>query len=146
MIKYFLLVIVLIASINNKSLAQSKDEKEVATAVENFRKALIDGDSTQLNMLTSDSITYGHSSGLVQRKPEFIHSFTSGASDFVTIDLQDQTIQLFDNTAIVRNTLTAQTNDNNKPGNVKLKILMIWQKQKGKWILIARQGVHANEQ
>lgn len=130
------------SAISIQSIAQSKEEKEVASAVENFRKAMVDGDSTQLSMLTSDSITYAHSSGLIQHKPEFLHSFASGSTDFATMDLQDQTIQIFGNTAIVRHTLVAQTNDNNKPGNIKLKILLVWQKQKGKWILIARQAVH----
>lgn len=145
MIKYAVLIIVLASLISNKTFAQTTEVKEVATAVENFRKAMVDGDSTQLSMLTSDSITYAHSNGMVQHKPEFIHSFTSGATDFVTMDLQDQTTQIFGNTAIVRHTLIAQTNDNSKPGNVKLKILLVWQKQKGKWLLIARQAVHITE-
>ncbi len=131
--------------ISNAGIAQTKEQKEVATTVEMLRKAMIDADSVMLDKLADDSLTYGHSSGFVQHKPEFIHSFTSGSSDFVTIDLTDQTILTFGNTAIVRHDLSADTNDNKKPGHVKLKILTVWQKEKGEWKLIARQAVHANE-
>lgn len=131
--------------ISHSAMAQTKEKNEVARAVETLRKAMIDADSVVLDKIADDSLTYGHSSGFVQHKPEFIHSFTSGSSDFVTIDLTDQTIQTFGNTAIVRHTLSADTNDNNKPGNVKLKILTVWHKEKGEWKLIARQAVHANE-
>jgi hypothetical protein len=43
--------------------------------------------------------------------------------------------------AIVRHTLTADTNDSGKPGKVSIKILGVWQKQGGDWKLLARQAV-----
>ena len=57
---------------------------------------------------------------------------------------QQQTIRdLLDagTTAIVRHLFDADTNDNNKPGHVTLKIMTVWQKQGSKWILLARQAV-----
>ena len=61
--------------------------------------------------------------------------------DFVTIDLTEQTISISGKTAMVRHTLTAKTNDNNKPGDVQLKVLLVWQKKGGHWKLLARQAV-----
>ena len=121
--------------------AQSKDEQAVASAVESLRKAMVDGDSIMLEKLTDNQLTYGHSSGQVQSKSAFLHSFTSGASDFVTIDLTGQTIQLYANTAVVRHTLSAATNDGGKPGTVKIAVMTVWQKEKGGWKMIARQAV-----
>lgn len=121
--------------------AQSKDEQAVASAVEALRKAMVDGDSVQLDKLADRELTYGHSGGNVQSKAAFIRSFTSGQSDFVTIDLTGQTIQLYGKTAVVRHTLTATTNDDGKPGNVKISVMTVWQKQKKDWKLIARQAV-----
>ena len=123
------------------SYAQSKGEQAVSSAVESLRKAMVDGDSVQLDKITDAELTYGHSGGNVQSKAAFIHSFTSGQSDFVTIDLTGQTIQLYGNTAVVRHTLSASTNDGGKPGTVKISVMTVWQKHKKDWKLIARQAV-----
>ena len=37
----------------------------------------------------------------------------------------------------------ATTNDGGKPGTVKLKVLLIFQKENGAWKLLARQAVKA---
>ena len=125
------------------AIGQSKEEQAVATVVTSFKQAMIDGDSLMLDKLTSDKLSYGHSGGHIQDKAEFIHSFTSGESDFVTIDLTEQTISVSGNTAIVRHILTANTNDKGKqPTTVKLSVLTVWQKQHGEWKLLARQAVH----
>ncbi|MFT4153786.1 nuclear transport factor 2 family protein [Parafilimonas sp.] len=144
MIKYILAFMIITSVTSHKAAAQPKEEKEVSAAVENFRLAMADGDTGKLDKLTADSITYGHSSGFIQHKPEFLKSFADGSTDFVSLNFLDQTIQLFGNTAIVRHILDADTNDNNKPGHVKLKILLVWQKQKGMWKLLARQAVKFN--
>src|SRR5262245_10658645 len=121
--------------------AQSKDEKAVADAVEKLKQAMIDGNKTGLENAVADQLSYGHSSGRVENKKEFVDKIVSGQSDFVTIDLQDQTISISDNTAIVRHKLNATTNDSGKPGEVHLLVLLVFQKQKGAWKLLARQAV-----
>jgi len=95
-----------------------------------------------LQKLVDDNLTYGHSSGLIENKNEFVEKIANGNSDFVSIDLSDQTISMFGNTAIVRHTLSAETNDKGKsPGTIKLLILLVWQKESGVWKLLARQAV-----
>ena len=121
--------------------AQSKKELEVTAAVEQLRKAMVDGDSVLLSASVSDALSYGHSGGHVEGKEEFISKIVSGKSDFVTIELLNQSISVNDKTAIVRHDLNAKTNDNGKPGEVHLHILLVWQKQHGAWQLIARQAV-----
>lgn len=121
--------------------AQTRQEKEVADAVEKLRKAMVDGDSIALSNLSADALSYGHSSGKVETKAEFVGTIASGKSDFVTIDLTGQTIQVSKDVAIVRHRLTAKTNDGGKPGEVNLKIMTVWQKVKGGWKMLARQAV-----
>lgn len=139
--KTILLTIMSVIVLNHTSLAQSQDEKEVAAAVENLRKAMIDASENTLKDLTSDALSYGHSSGMVEDKTSFIGRLLSGESDFKTITLSDQTIRITNNVAIVRHKLVAETNDNGKPGNPNLSILLVWQKERGKWKLVARQAV-----
>jgi hypothetical protein len=121
--------------------AQTKEEKEVAGSVQILRAAMISGDKASLQKITADQLTYGHSNGKLEDKAAFVEALASGTSDFVTIDLEDQTISVVDNTvALVRHKLHAKTNDNGKPGEAHIGILLVWQKQKGSWKLVARQA------
>lgn len=121
--------------------AQSKDETAVASAVEALKKAMIDADKTALESIAADALSYGHSNGKVEDKAEFVRAIVSGESDFVTINLTEQTIKIAGNAAIVRHKLSATTNNSGKPGTANLALLMVWQKQKGGWKLLARQAV-----
>ena len=136
-----LLIAGLLAICSLSVYAQNNDEKLVAKAVENLRVAMIDADRTALENLTADSLSYGHSGGKVERKSDFVENIVSGKSDFVTINLSDQTISIVNNLAIVRHTLNAPTNDGGKPGTVKIHVLLVWQKYKKEWKLVARQAV-----
>ncbi|RFM27859.1 nuclear transport factor 2 family protein [Deminuibacter soli] len=133
--------IVFLLLLSGMAMAQSKDETAVAAAVESLRKAMIDPTKANLDQLTAPALSYGHSSGKVQGKAAFEEALLNGSSDFVSIDLTDQTISVTGNTAIVRHTLSAQTNDGGKPGAVKIGILLVWVKQQGSWKLLARQAV-----
>lgn len=119
--------------------AQSKDEAAVATAIEALRKAMIEADKATLENLAAEELSYGHSNGKIENKAEFVQAIVSGSSDFVSIDLTNQTIRIVDKTAIVRHTFSAATNNNGQPGTIKLTVLLVWQKQKGNWKLLARQ-------
>jgi ketosteroid isomerase-like protein len=121
--------------------AQSKQEKAVVNAVEQLRKAMVDADSVMLDKLISGQLSYGHSSGHIDDKTSFIQKISSGKSDFVTLEFVEQSISFSKNTAIVRHKLNAVTNDNGKPGEVHLSVLLVWQKLHGQWKLLARQAV-----
>lgn len=123
------------------AIAQTKDEKAVMEAVEKLRQAMISGDRTSLENITMDSLSYGHSGGKAENKTSFVENIASGKSDFVTIELSEQTVSVVHKNAIVRHTLLANTNDGGKPAVVKLKVLLVWVKEEGKWKLLARQAV-----
>jgi ketosteroid isomerase-like protein len=122
-------------------LAQTADEKAVSAAVEKFRQAMVASDNATLEKMTAEQLSYGHSNGLVEDKAAFLKQFVTGQTDFVTIALSDQTLRIVGNAAIVRHRLVADTNNNKVPGNVDLMVLMVWEKQKGEWKLLARQAV-----
>jgi ketosteroid isomerase-like protein len=137
----YLFSLVLLSLVSFSGIAQSKDEKAVAAVVEQLRKAMIDADKVALDNLAADNLSYGHSSGHVEGKKEFVENIVSGKSDFVTIDLTDQTISVTDNIAVVRHNLNATTNDGGKPGTAKIHVLSVWEKTKAGWKMIARQAV-----
>ena len=116
-------------------------EQAVAAAAERLRAAMIDPTPAALAQLVADDLSYGHSGGRVDTKDSFIGDLVAGKSDFVSIAITDQSIKVVGNSAIVRHTLTADTNDSGKPGKVQIKILGVWQQQGGSWKLLARQAV-----
>lgn len=141
MIKKLLVVSTLILSVNF-AFAQKATVEE---AVTRLSKLMVNPDSLALDKLILNDLSYGHSSGKVQTKQEFMHSLLSSESDFVEVNLTDQTVTIQNKTALVRHTLSAKTNDKNVPGNVKLFILLIWSKEKVGWKLLGRQAVKVPE-
>ncbi len=122
--------------------AQSKHEASVAAAVAALRDALVDPSRATLERLTMPELTYGHSSGLVENRDEFVEALVSGRSDFVSIDLSGQVIQVVGKkTATVRHKLTGVLNSNGEHRPIVLSVLLVWQKVKGNWKLLARQAV-----
>jgi len=136
-------VLILMLLIQVSGFAQksnAKEETAVGNQVEILRKAMIDADGVKLKSLTSEKLNYVHSNGVFQNQAEFIDGIVSGKSDFVTIEFQDQTITIQNDVAIVRHVLAAHTKDGGIDKDIKIGIMLVWQKQKNNWILIARQA------
>ncbi|SDP34871.1 protein of unknown function [Ralstonia sp. 25mfcol4.1] len=123
-------------------LAQSADQA-VTSAAEKLRVAMVDPDQATLSGLVADSLSYGHSGGRIDTKSSFIGDLLDKKSDFVSINITDQTVHVSGDVAVIRHTLSGETLDNGKQGTVLLKVLQVWQKQGGHWKLIARQAVKA---
>jgi hypothetical protein len=114
---------------------------DAAAAAERLRLAMIDPSRPALDALVADDLSYGHSGGRIDTKASFVADLLDGKSDFVTIAITDQTVKLSQDVAVIRHTLTGQTLDGGKPGNVTIKVLQVWQRQDGQWRLLARQAV-----
>lgn len=138
--KYFLLFVLISVSNWAQTKPVFKEESAVANSVEAFRKALIDPTESNLKALTSKDLSYGHSSGVLQDQKVFIEKLLNGESDFVTIEFQNQSIQVTGDVAIVRHNLAAHTKDSGVEKDIKIGNVLVWQKQKDKWLLIARQA------
>ena len=131
-----LFFVVLLSSV----FAQSSEETKVAANVEALRKAMIDADKSVLVNLTAKELSYGHSSGKIENKIDFLEVIISGKTDYKTIDLSDQTISIVDNIAIVRHNFNAEILSAETMINLKLGVLQIWKKQQNNWKLLARQA------
>ena len=117
---------------------QTGKESAVSAAVEALRKATIAADKSALEKLTAAELSYGHSSGRVETKAEFIEALVSGKSGFSAIELAGQTVNVVDKIAIVRHVFNATRR---KEGDkVKLFNLTIWMQRQDQWKLLARQA------
>ena len=123
----------------SQAVAESGDDAAVKQSVEAFRKALLASDRSQLDALTADQLSYGHSGGKVQNKAEFLEGAAKGRWKFIT--LSDETNHIVGSNAISRFTFTGESESEGKINAVKIGVLMVWLKQDGHWKLLARQAV-----
>lgn len=120
--------------------AQDKQKANLLAAVDKLKNAMVSGERKALEEIAANDLSYGHSSGKLEDKATFVETIASGKSDFVSIDLKNQTVKITGKTAIVRHELHAKTNDGGKPGEVHIGIMLVWQKQGKDWKMLARQA------
>ncbi len=136
---FFVLFILLTSSVLSLS-AQSKDEKDVAAAVEKLNRAMVDPEKSFLESIVSEGLSYGHSGGIVQNKNVFIDDLINGAFNFSSISPINQTISITGTIAIVRNILVAKATDSGVPTDLRIGNAMAWRKENGVWKLLVRQA------
>jgi Domain of unknown function (DUF4440) len=135
---FFILTICLYST---QFFAQNKEEKNVSETIETIRKAMVDGDKATLEAFTHENLSYGHSSGKVENKGQYVEAIASGNNNFETIDLSNQSIQISGTTAVVRHIFKAIYTNNGVAGVANIAVLQVYQKNGKKWLLLARQAV-----
>jgi hypothetical protein len=138
--KTFLFLLVLSTSYSF-AVAQSKEEK-VWQRVEALTKAVFETkDSATLDDLISSNLSYGHSGGNIEDKKTMVHNASASKTEYKNKKFERVSIDVKDETAIVRHNFRAISVDNGKESPLDLGILQVWKKEKGKWRLWARQAV-----
>ena len=138
--KVFFVVLIILTFPVLSLTAQSKDEKEVAVAVEKLNRAMVDPEKSLLESIVSEGLSYGHSGGIVQNKNVFIDDLINGAFNFSSISPINQTISITGTIAIVRNILVAKATDSGVPTDLRIGNAMVWRKEGRAWKLLVRQA------
>jgi ketosteroid isomerase-like protein len=125
---------------NSGVLAQSGDEAAVNEAVEALRKAMLAADKAKLEELVADKLSYGHSAGKLETKAEFIEVVASKKTIYKSITLSDMSTSVVGANAIVRHIFSAETEADGKAGSARVGVLQVWNKDGGRWKLLARQA------
>ena len=120
--------------------AEGGDDAGVKDAVEALRKAMLAQDKTKLEQLSAGELSYGHSSGVVQNKAEFIDGVMNRKATVKSIEFPELKIGIAGNNAVARHLWVSEGEMDGKPTSTKIGILSVWTKQAGNWQLLARQG------
>lgn len=126
--------------LGSPAFAEAGDEAAVKQNVEALREALLKADKAQLERLAADQLSYGHSDGRVQNKPEFIDGVMTRKATVKSLTFPDLKIAVAGDAAIARHIYESESETDGKPNNVRIGTLQVWQKQSGNWKLLARQG------
>jgi ketosteroid isomerase-like protein len=122
------------------SSAESAEEAAVDKAVEALRKALLEKGKGELEKITAEQVSYGHSDGRVQTKAQFIDGVMTRKAIVKSLSFPELTITVAGDAAIARHLYESESETDGKPASVKIDVLQVWQKQGGNWKLLARQG------
>jgi ketosteroid isomerase-like protein len=125
---------------NSAVHADAADEAAVKENVEALRKALLAADKAQLEQLTADQLSYGHSDGKVQTKAQFVDGVIGRKAVVKSLAFPELTVAVAGDAAITRHIYASESETDGKPNNVRIGVLAVWQKQDGSWKLLARQG------
>ncbi len=120
--------------------AQTADATALESAVADLRKAMLDGDKAKLDALTADQLSYGHSSGKLETKAQFIDVIASKKTVYKSISLDDPKSVVAGSNAIVRHIFKGEAEADGKISPFNVGILQVWTKQDGSWKLLARQA------
>ena len=88
--------------------AESADEAAVRKAIDDLTKAMMAADKAKLEALVSDQLSYGHSSGKVETKAEFVGVIAGKKTIYKSITLTDPTVAVVGNNAVARHTFAAE--------------------------------------
>ena len=123
------------------AFAASSSEKEVLTAMDGMKEALLKRDRATLEKIFHPDLTYSHSSATVENKAQAIAHIVDGLG-WEAIELADTTVRLQGKVAIVNGKTDMHQRNKDKPTTVaKLLVLTVWVKGPPGWQLIARQAV-----
>jgi hypothetical protein len=120
--------------------AEPSDDKTVAQAVEELRKAILEQDKARLEQLTAAQLSYGHSDGRVQNKSEFIDGVMTRKAVVKSLTFPDIRVGLAGDAAVARHMYASESETEGKASSIRLGVLSVWQQQNGGWRLLARQG------
>lgn len=123
-----------------QQLAEAGNEAAVNAAVEALTKAMLQADRDALERLVADQLSYGHSSGLVESKAQFVDVIANRKTLYKSITLSEPSTVMAGDNAIVRHIFSNTTETGGKVASISVGILQVWQRQAGNWKLLARQA------
>jgi ketosteroid isomerase-like protein len=126
----------------SQSHAQGAQEAAAVTqAIEDLRKAMLAADRTGLEHLVADQLSYGHSSGIVESKGQFIEVIADKKTVYKSISLSEPSVVVVGNNAIARHVFSAETESGGKAASARVGVMQVWVKEgDGGWKLLARQA------
>jgi ketosteroid isomerase-like protein len=129
----------LIAGLTNPARAAA-DEASVARAVEAYRKAILTKDKAALEALCAPQLSYGHSSGVIQNKEEFVAGTVNSKAVTKSLEFSNTWNSVVGDNAISRFIWTSESETDGKLAQTKIGVMIVWVQQGGAWKILARQA------
>ena len=134
----FVLTVMLIT--NLIAFAQN-EQSEVIDKMKRFHESMVQNEAT-IDQYIDDSLSYGHSSGMVETKNDFLSNLKSRI-DYHSIKEDSVSARVHGKVANVRFVGVYDSTFDGKRAETRLRVLEVWVKKKKGWKLFSRQAVRA---
>lgn len=124
-------------------MSNANDNVALTQAIESFYNAIRDKNAAAFEPLLTHDLSYGHSSGRIENKAEFIANVLKPNTRWKSIYGAKQNNFFSGDTAISRHIMAGENERDGKPGTSNMDVMMVWQKQGAAWKLLARQAYKA---
>jgi ketosteroid isomerase-like protein len=118
----------------------ANDTALLTQSIEQFYNAIRDKNAAAFEPLLTPDVSYGHSSGRMENKAQFIANVLDPKTQWQSIYGANQVNYFSGDTAIARHNMAGENTRDGKPGTSNMPVMMVWQKQAGAWKLLARQA------
>ncbi len=121
-------------------MSNANDSAALTQAIEKFYNAIRDKNAAAFEPLLTQDVTYGHSSGRIEDKAQFIANVMDPKTKWKAIYGANQSNTISGDTAVSRHIMAGENEREGKPGTSSMNAMMVWQKQGGAWKLLVRQA------
>ena len=116
-----------------------KDQADVVEQMKRLHESMVENAGSTYQFI-DDSLSYGHSSGWVESKSEFLSNLKTRL-DYHSIKEDSIKVKVNGKVANVRFTGVYDSTLDGKRAEIHLRVLEVWVKDKKRWKLFARQAV-----
>jgi hypothetical protein len=120
--------------------AQTDEEKLIGT-LKGFHQALVQKNTDAFNKQTDKVLSYGHSNGWVETQTEMAKNLESGYIRYHSFREDSLFIIVNGDMAHARFIADISVTLNGHEAAYRLKVLEVWVRREGKWLLFARQAI-----
>jgi hypothetical protein len=120
-------------------------EEQIKSLSDQGREAALKGDASFLETNTTEDYTAVGNMGNIMSKPDAIQMRKSGDVKYSSIDVSDQKVRVYGNTAVLTATADLKGTVKDKDISGKYRIGQVWVKQGGKWKIAHMQSTKVQE-
>lgn len=138
-----LLIFLFFATLATAAPAQSKQQRQIEALERQRFEAMTQQNTTALEKLLDESLTYGHSNGLFEDKATHLANIRTGSLVYKSMQPESMSVRVYKKTAIVNGLVKVGGTLKGKDFELKLRYTDVYLKKKGQWRLAAWQSVKA---
>jgi len=112
-------------------------EKQIETLQAQIVPSMLKGDPGFFEKYYADDAWVIHGDGKPSTKAEEITNLKSGVNKYESLDVRDQKIRTYGDTAVVNSLLSLKGTVNGKPYSGDVRAIRVWVKQKGNWKVVS---------
>lgn len=134
------LIAILLLLVSAEVFAANRDSVNVAVAVNELSRALVNKDSLKLNELLTENVHYYHSNGWLELKRDVIDDLFNGKLTYNQVNITLQRVRPMGEIAQARMIADVDVSLNGKTIQLKLKVVQVWVRRGDRWQLYSRHS------